>query len=139
VNDDEKHDELVEADEVLTPDKVSNPRTVRRAAAAKALPDRFGRYSMYAGMASVLLLVLFPVLIFVLALAAAGIYFGIRTRRDLAHADEPERARKRGTIGIASGGFTILVLVALVIYFNVFYSVPEKLEDFNTEKPAAVG
>ena len=137
---DEDEQFVEDEDEVLTPDEVSGPRTVRRASGGKApLPDRFGRWSMFAGLGSLLLLVLFPVLVVVLALACAGIYFGMRTRRQLEDADEPEKARKRARIGTAAGGLTIVVLMGLILYFNFVYDSPEKVNDFNTDKTTEPG
>jgi hypothetical protein len=92
---------------------------------------------MYAGLASLAMTVLLPVLVVVVTLAGAGVWFGLKALREIAGADEPARVRKRARIGIGSGLTTVVVLIALILYFNFVYETPEKLRDFNEDKPAA--
>lgn len=136
-HDDEQADH--DDDEVLTPDEVSGPRSSRRSASSRAPADKFGRWSMYAGVGSTILLVLLPLPIVVLALGCAGIFFGMRARRELASADQPEQARKRAKIGTIAGSFTLVAMLALVIFFNFFYEIPDKTIPDTEEKSAEVG
>jgi hypothetical protein len=124
-------DELVEPDEVFDPDQDGDPRPVRRGKAIRTLPDKWSRWSMYAGIASLALMILFPLLIVVLALASAALWFGIKANKAVDEADEPDRTRKRARVGMATGGLTFLVLVSLVVYFNFIYEAPQKIVDFS--------
>ena len=129
-NDETPDDEVVEPDAVIDPDDDGQPRTVRRGMAVRTPPDKWSRWSMYAGIASLGLLVLFPMLIIVLMLAGVALWFGFKANRALDEADEPEQARKRARVGMITGGLTVLGIIGLVLYFNFFYEVPEKVVEF---------
>jgi hypothetical protein len=124
-------DEVVEPDDVIGPDDDGQPRTVRRGRAIRTAPDKWSRWSMYAGIASLGLLVLFPMLIIVLALASAALWFGFKANKQVDEADEPEAAKKRARVGMITGGLTMIGILGLVVYFNFFYEVPEKLVEFS--------
>lgn len=130
-NDETPDDEVVEPDAVIDPDDDGRPRTVRRGMAVRTPPDKWSRWSMYAGIASLGLLVLFPMLIIVLMLAGLALWFGFKANRALEEADEPDQARKRARVGMITGGLTVLGIVGLVLYFNFFYEVPEKVVEFS--------
>ena len=124
-------DEVVEPDEVFDPDdEEGEPEPVRRGKAIRTPPDKWSRWSMYAGIASLALLVLFPMLIIVMALASAALWFGFKANRQVADADEPAQVTKRARVGMITGGLTMIGLLGLVIYFNFFYEVPEKIVEF---------
>ena len=123
--------EVVEPDEVLElQDEGVQPRA-RRGMAIRTPPDKWSRWSMYAGIASLGLLIIFPMLLLVLALASAALWFGFKANRQLDEADEPAAAKKRLRVGMVTGGMTMLGIVGLVVYFNFFYDVPEKIVDFS--------
>ena len=124
-------DEVVEPDDVFDPDEDPQAPPVGRAAMVRSAPDKWSRWSMYAGIASLALIVLFPMPLLVVALATAGLWFGFKTHKRLAESDDPERARKRARTGIITGGMTMVGLLGLVLYFNFFYEVPEKIVDFS--------
>jgi hypothetical protein len=125
-------DEVVEPDEVIDADDedgAATPRT-RRGMAVRTPPDKWSRWSMYAGIASLGLLILFPMPLLVLGLATAGLWFGFKANKALEEADEPAQVRKRARVGMITGGLTLLALVALYVYFGFFYDAPEKIVDF---------
>jgi hypothetical protein len=137
--DDDDDVEDVDDDEVLTPDEVSGPGPVRRQRGGPRppQPDKYAKWSMYAGIASIPLIVISPLLL--VFLASTALYLGFRARKELADAEAPELARRRAKIGTVCGSLAVLTAFALIIFFTFFFDIPEKVNDFNTDKTTEPG
>ncbi len=121
----------------LTPDEVTGPEEGRPAPVRR---DRKPLYAMLAGLAAVWFALFGPILVIVLAPTA--ILLARRVRSDLTGAPEEEKARRQATIGFWTGIAAAVLLVAQIIYVQLFFEwekrtpEPEDKPAVTTEVPA---
>ena len=130
-------------DEVLTPEVVDDgggPQPRTRGPAGGRRPDRRPIFGLSCGLASLVFVVLFPVLrmspLVILMLAIIGIYLGRQVLRDIDPADGPSKERTQAKRGLAAGLTTIIIIIFVVIYLSTVYEPPDRLvPEFDDKGP----
>ena len=114
--------------EVLTPEVLDGGPPPPEAVPAPGSADRRPLIAMLCGFGSLLFLIVVPIPVIMLSLAAAGIYLGRRLLREIGPGDvDRARDRKRAKAGLVAGLTTLALFVVLLIVLYFTYEPPDKV------------
>ena len=134
-------DERTGDDEVLIPEVVDGGPPPPRSRPGPGRVDRRPIIGLSCGIASLVLVVLSPVLrmspLVILTLAIIGIYLGRQVLRDIPPDDARSRERTQAKRGLAAGLTSIIIIIVFVVFLVAIYEPPDRLVPDFDDKPTS--